>query len=125
MSDDASDETKNEKDEFFRQLERNCRYKLKPVEVIPGQYWRVSNEFKPFEIELMLSGFGEGKLITFQEAYKTRWLEGAVRDSWGEYWIKTSKFIRTPILKWARERGFKVVLSQQDIEDFKTIGEEQ
>ena len=109
--------------DFLKNLARNKRYQLAPVRVVRGELWEVSHEFKDVEVELMLQGQGDGEERPFAWVYKARWMEMAKADSNGNWFLMNGSSIRTPIITWAQERGYRIRLSASDIVDFSTVGE--
>lgn len=101
---------------FFRKLSEGRTYLLKPVKVVDYQEaWEITHEFSDFEIQSIYLMEKTGEKISFKEAYRLRWLEMAQKDSKGRYWLVSSKAIRTPLWKWAKERGYWIKFEENDI----------
>ncbi|MCO4754973.1 MAG: hypothetical protein KC478_10870 [Bacteriovoracaceae bacterium] len=108
---------------FFENLTNSKRYSLARIEVVPGKRWFVDHEFKDWEIEWILTNptpEKDERVLSFTEVYSMRWKERAREDKYGNWWLMHGESIRTPIIKWARERGIRINILSHELVDFKT-----
>lgn len=102
---------------FFRSLSANRTYRLRAIKVVEYQEaWEITHEFTDLDIQSIYTMDRVGDRLTFAEAYRKRWFECAQADPQGRYWLVNSRAIRTPLWKWAKDRGYWVEFQEGDVE---------
>lgn len=92
-------------------------FSLLPVQVVPNEYWETDYDVSTIDLwGIIYTEFRDGDTpISFAEAYRKRWMEQAVQDSEGKWWLKNSRSITIPLWKWAQDRGFYIYFLQSEI----------